>query len=188
MPRFPYAWPSPCAPALPHPASWQQRHAAVVYPTRTSGLRCCRASPSTRSGRTTGLPRFVLQAAEGAGWGRRSTARHLCLCSCARAHARVYATQNHSRQSHSCFCVDDSRLPLGGSLASSAHEWLLQHLAAVIAQRGIAAATATACRGLTLQVRQSGGRLVFCQERRARLFVMPNTPRAPNNPKLSEAG
>jgi hypothetical protein len=25
-------------------------------------------------------------------------------------------------------------------------------------------------------------------ERRARLFVMPNTPRAPNNPKLSEAG
>jgi hypothetical protein len=26
------------------------------------------------------------------------------------------------------------------------------------------------------------------RKRRARLFVMPNTPRAPNNPKLSEAG
>jgi hypothetical protein len=28
---------------------------------------------------------------------------------------------------------------VGGGLASSAHEWLLQHLGAVIAQRGIAA-------------------------------------------------
>ena len=26
------------------------------------------------------------------------------------------------------------------------------------------------------------------QERRVRLFIMQNTPRAPNNPKLSEAG
>ena len=34
-----------------------------------------------------------------------------------------------------------------------------------------------------------GGDLILSKfERRARLFVMPNTPRAPNNPKLSEAG
>ena len=32
---------------------------------------------------------------------------------------------------------------VGGGLASSAHEWLLQRLAAVIAQRGIAVALAT---------------------------------------------
>ena len=34
---------------------------------------------------------------------------------------------------------------VGGGLASSAHEWLLQHLAAVIAQRGIDAVALARC-------------------------------------------
>ena len=79
---------------------------------------------------------------------------YVCVCSCACAHVYV------RRHSHSCLCVRVtgpfilySKAPFSfvlcvhlavlgtvcGGLASSAHERLLQRLAAVIAQRGIAA-------------------------------------------------
>jgi hypothetical protein len=83
----------------------------------------------------------------------------VCLCVRERARAHVYVTYTHSF-SHIRLCmrvslVDDSRYSkappfsvccvswqsleqIGGGLASSAHEWLLQRFAAVTAQRGIA--------------------------------------------------
>ena len=64
----------------------------------------------------------------------------------------MYVTYNHSLiHSYSCLCVSGTPFSvkcahlavlgtIGGGLASGAHEWLLQHLAAVITQRGIAVA------------------------------------------------
>jgi hypothetical protein len=84
---------------------------------------------------------------------------HLCTCAGARTHTYTH-TDRHSRK---CLTValppepvDDSLYcqaapfsvccvhlavlgAAGGGLASSAHEWLLQRLGAVVAQRGIAA-------------------------------------------------
>ncbi len=84
-----------------------------------------------------------------------------CVCARARAHvAHVYARRTHAfKHIRVCVCVrlvDDSIYcqaapfsvcgvhlavlgTVGGGLASSAHERLLQRLGAVIAQRGIAA-------------------------------------------------
>jgi hypothetical protein len=92
--------------------------------------------------------------------GEGETVRHLCVCSCSRARAARVTCVRHLRHLHSLthsvtfvfvcafHLVDDSlysrHLPVcvhlavlgtvvGGGLASSAHEWLLQRLAAVIA-------------------------------------------------------
>ena len=92
-----------------------------------------------------------------------------CVCECARACAcaQVYVTYTQLTISHILVCVcvrvvDDSLYckaapfsmccvhlavlgAVGGSLASSAHEWLLQRLGAVVAQRGIAAVALGRC-------------------------------------------
>ena len=107
---------------------------------------------------------------KGCGSGRQSDGEafacdSVCVCVArACACAQVYVTYTHSRiQSHSCLCVrlSSRRQPLlpcppvfcdlavlgavGGGLASSAHEWLLQRLGAVTAQRGIAAVALGRC-------------------------------------------
>jgi hypothetical protein len=92
----------------------------------------------------------------------------LCVCVCARAHVRMctsHALTHSLSHIRVCVCVslgDDSlyfkAAPFSvwcvhlavletvcGGLASSAHEWLLQRLAAVIAQRGIAAVAFGRC-------------------------------------------
>jgi hypothetical protein len=98
-----------------------------------------------------------------------SLSLYVCVCVCARACAcaHVYVTYTHSLiQSPSSLCVrliDDDSLycksapfsvcclhlavprAVGGGLASSAHELLLQRLGAVPAQRGIAAVALGRC-------------------------------------------
>jgi hypothetical protein len=114
-----------------------------------------------------GPPRLDLAATErkGAGWGGRATVRHLrvfCVFVCVRARVRICTCVRHTHSTDQpvtfvfvCVFVDDSLYckaapfsvccvhlavlgTVGGGLASSAHEWLLQHLGAATAQRGIA--------------------------------------------------
>ncbi len=130
-----------------------------------------RAPPaSPLSSRSSPFHYLGLAATEGKGAGRggRATVRHLRVILCVsvwRARAHVHRCTSHTltHQSHSCLCVrlSSRRQPLlpcppvfcdlavlgavGGGLASSAHEWLLQRLGAVTAQRGIAAVALGRC-------------------------------------------
>jgi len=82
----------------------------------------------------------------------------LSVCVCARVRMCTSHTLTHSF-SHIRVCAHLAVFgAVGGGLASSAHEWLLQRLAAVIAERGIAAAAAVALARCVLLLLLSPGR------------------------------
>ena len=121
-----------------------------------------------------GLPRLDLAATEreGAGWGGNYgeafacgsvslCGAHLRMCTCVRpihslTHSVTFVFVCAFDKSMTSFiarpplfhvwCVNLAVLgTVGGGLASSAHEWLLQRLGAVIAQRDIAAVALGRC-------------------------------------------